>query len=304
MKLTFHSKMIAFLFFAAIMIVACKKEGSNQNATVVSDEEAQTISSENSAAEAEYDDVTEIGLSTGADLETAMEENNGEIPMQAAGVNNTVQVKIDFFVNLSYKLGPCAKITVDPNDGTFPKTITVDYGDGCLCRDGKFRKGKIVLHFTAPVRRPGAVLTITLKDFYVNRVHVEGTKTITNLSGNATIKYSVQVTGGKVSWPNGRGFTYEGLKVVTQVAGMETRIIRDDVFSIEGRSKTVYANGITVIKNTETPLIKPIACNWITRGVLKIRINNREFSLDFGAGGDCDGLALLKWANGEVIIRL
>jgi hypothetical protein len=36
---------------------------------------------------------------------------------------------------------------------------------------------------------------------------------------------------------------------------------------------------------------------------LKVRINAREFFIDFGTG-ECDNKALLIWANGEVEIRL
>ncbi|MFM9910601.1 MAG: hypothetical protein ACKVOW_14710, partial [Chitinophagaceae bacterium] len=146
-------------------------------------------------------------------------------------------------------------------------------------------------------------LTIKLHDYFVNRVHIEGIKTIKNLSEEGVRKYATHVENGKVSWPNGRGFTYEGAKIVTQVRGMETRTIRDDVYSIEGRNKTVYANGTTVNKNTETPLIKPVACAWIVKGLLKIKINDRVLFIDFG-NGDCDNKATLKWANGEKEITL
>lgn len=302
MKMKFQSCATAAIFFALIMLAACKKEGSTQ-APEVSDQDAQTIANENTVAEAEYDDLTEMGLSVGADLEVAAETNNGEVPSTMAGARTAVHVKLDFFANLYYKVGPCTDITVDPNDGSFPKTVTIDFGDGCLCRDGKLRKGAVILQFSAPIRQPGAELTISFQDYYVNRVHIEGVKTITNLSANGALKYSVQVADGKLTWPGGRGFTFVGLKVITQVEGMDTRIVRDDVFSIEGRSKTEYANGITVTKNTETPLIKPVACPFIVEGKAKIRINNREFFIDFGTG-ECDNKALLIWANGQVEIRL
>lgn len=294
--------MTAVILIAVVMTSACKKEGSTQ-VTEVTDQEAQTISSESETAEADYDDITEIGLSVGADLEVAAETNNGEIPMTAAGVTTGIRVKLDFFENLFHKVGPCTEITVEPNDGSFPRTVTIDYGEGCLCRDGKFRKGAIVLYFTTPIRRPGAELTITFRDFYVNRRHIEGTKTITNLTADGALKYSVQVKDGKVTWPSGRGFTFARLKVVTQIFGMDTRIIRDDIFSIEGRSKTEYTNGMVVTKNTETALIKPVACPFIVQGKVKIKINRREFFIDFGTG-ECDNKALLIWANGQVEIRL
>lgn len=291
------SATIAMSLLMALMIASCKKESSSQ--TQVSEQEAQTISQEDAAAEGEYDDITEMGLATGADMEGGAIDNG-----RMATDGSTSRIRIDLFVNLQLKLGPCANITAEPNDSTFPKTVTIDYGDGCICRDGKFRKGSVVLYFSAPIRKPGAVLTITLKDYYVNRAHIEGVKTITNLSANGAVKYSVKIEGGKVTWPNGRGFTYVGTKTVTQIEGAETLRCADDVYSIEVRTQIKYANGITVTKNSETPLIKRVGCHWITKGTLKITINDRVLYVDFSAGGSCDNKALLTWANGSVEITL
>ena len=285
----------AFLFLSASILFSCQKDNSISNEPVA-EEEAITMSEESAAADAEYEETSEIGLSVDADLEAAAR----------AGHNNfgaALNANVDLFFELAFRLGPCTKITVTPNDSTYPKTVVIDFGSGCLCRDGKFRKGTITLHFTKPIRRPGAVLTITLDNYYVNRAHIEGKKVITNQSEGGVVKYSVVVTGGKVTWPNGRGFQYEKVKTVTQVRGSETLTIRDDVYAVEGRSKTTYANGTTVIKNTETPLIKPVACNWIVKGILKIKINQRELFLDFGSG-DFDNKALLKWNGHEREITL
>jgi hypothetical protein len=278
----------ALVIFSAITLFSCQKDNS-MNSEPVSDDEAVTVSEENAAADAEYEEAAEIGFSASADLEAAAKAGHGDF-----GVG--IHANIDLFTELSFHLGPCATITVTPNDTTYPKTVVIDFGDGCICRDGKFRKGSITLNFTNPIRVPGAVLTITLNNYYVNRVHVEGTKTITNLSTATIHQYSVVVAEGKVTWPSGRGFKYEKVKTVTQISGYETATVRDDVFSIQGRSKTTYASGITVTKNTETPLIKPVACNWIVKGILKIKINNRELFLDYG-NGDCDNKALLKWGD-------
>lgn len=300
MKMKCLTAVTAAGLFIALLITGCKKEGSVNNASV-NDAEAQTISEENAAAEAEYDDVTEIGLSAGADLEAVAEANGGSIP--GTDVRLGVIVNIDLFVDLRFKLGPCTKVMVEPKDSSFPKTVTIDFDDGCICRDGKFRKGAVILTFSAPIRRPGAVLTVSLRDYYVNRVHIEGVKTITNLSANGELKYSVNIKDGKVTWPNGRGFAYAGIKTVTRISGGDTRTIRDDVYSFEGRTETKYNNGITVTKNTESPLIKPVACGWIVKGVLKIKINDRIVYIDFG-NGDCDNKALLKWNNGQLQITL
>jgi hypothetical protein len=284
----------AFLLFIATVLFSCQKDDAV--APPVTEEEAVTMSEENSAADAEYEETAEIGLSADADLEAAARSGNNNF---GAGIH----ANLSLFAELGLRLGPCVEITVTPNDSTYPKTVTIDYGTGCLCRDGKFRKGAIILHYTKPLRAPGAVLTITLRDYYVNRAHIEGKKIITNLSNAGVRMYSVVVVNGKVTWPNGRGFQYEKSKTVTQVRGSETITVRDDVFSIEGRSKTTYNSGVTVVKNTESPLIKPVECNWIVKGVLKIKINDRQLFLDYG-NGTCDNKAVLTWGGGERIITL
>jgi hypothetical protein len=291
------SAVIAMLLLMALSISSCKKDDSAQ--TPVSDSDAQTISQEDAAAEGEYDDITEMGLATGADLQAGAVDNG-----RIATDGGAARIRIDLFVNLSLKLGPCVNITAEPNDTTFPKTVTVDYGDGCVCKDGKLRKGKVILNFSAPIRQSGAVVTITLQNYYVNGAHIEGVKTITNLSSNGAVKYSVKIAGGKVAWPNGRGFTYEGTKTVTQIEGASTATCADDVYSTEVSTTIKYANGLTVTKSTETPLIKPVACHWIAKGKLKLAINNRVMYVDYGTGGDCDNQALLIWANGQVEITL
>jgi hypothetical protein len=162
----------------------------------------------------------------------------------------------------------------------------------------------VKINFSAPVLKPGAVITITLQDYYVNRVHVEGVKTITNLSANGAIGYAVKIEHGKVSWPNGRGFTYVGTKTVTQVEGMGTLTCSDDAYSITGNAQIKYANGIEVTKTIETALYKAVSCNWITKGTIKITINDRVLNVDFGTGIGCDNKALLTWANGQVEFTL
>lgn len=287
---------LAVILTTTFIFTSCKKENSatstNSSATVT-EEQAATYSDESAQAEASFDDAEDIGM-IAADEEGVASANAGR------GETTTGRYFPEF-TELRLRLGPCATITVSPNDSTYPKTITIDFGSGCICADGKFRKGAIVLHLTAPLRRSGSVLTITFSDYYLNRAHIEGTKIISNLSENGNIKFTVQVVGGAVTFPSGRGWTYQGLKYVAQVEGGSTPVVRDDVYKIEGRSETNFNYGPTVVLNTETPLIKKVACPWINNGTLKIRINDRVLFLDYGApnNGDCDNKALLTWNNGN-----
>ena len=279
--------------FLTVLVFSCKKESTNPETPALTETEAVEYSSESMEAEASYDDVQDISM-TAADEEGIISAGRGE------------EAKPFPFLRLRLRIGAKAVITVTPDDNTYPKTVTIDFGDDGNCPDGKFRKGKIVMHFTGPIRRPGSVVTITLVDFQIGRAKIEGTKVITNLSEIGNIKFSVQVTDGKVTFPGGRGYEYEKLKYVKQIEGGDTDEISDDVYSIEGRSQTKFKNGVVITLNTEEALIKKVSCAWISDGTLKIKINTHELYLDYGfpGNGDCDNKALLKYNSKEKIIVL
>jgi len=280
---------VVSIFLTTTFLFSCQKESSlNSSDTTVTEEQAATYSDESAQADASFDDVTDVSM-------TAADEDN------TASIGRTDRFYHPDFAELRAAIGLCATITVEPNDSTYPKTITIDFGDSCVGADGKLRSGKIVLHLTGPIRHPGSVLTITFVNFYLNHVHLEGTKIISNLSENNTIKFTVQVVGGKVTFRSGRGYSYESFKYKKQIAGMDTRIVRDDVFEITGWAKIKYNNGVVVKFETTDPLIKKVACPWISDGTLKIQINDRVLKLDYGFpnNGDCDNKALLTWNNGN-----
>jgi hypothetical protein len=283
---------IAIMF--TVVLYSCQKENSlNNSSTTVTEEQSTVYSDESTQTEASFDDVEDVSM-------TAAQEDATASGFSGRPEGDSMHYA-PLFEELRLRIGQCATITVTPNDSTYPKKITIDFGDGCIGADGKFRKGAIYIYLTGPIRKSGSVMTITFHDFFLNRAHIEGTKTVSNLSENGNIIYTVQVTGGKVTLPNGRGYSYEGLRYVKQIEGGSTHIVRDDVYSIEGRSKTTFNNGVTINLNTETPLIKKVACPWISDGKLKIVINDRVLFLDYGApnNGDCDNKALLSWNNGS-----
>lgn len=283
------------VLFSLFIFTSCQKENSFSNSTSVSETEAADLSDESSQAEGSFDDADDIAFTTAEE-----EGNAGGFGVEG---RTTIQGRVFLprFLELREKIGDCAIITVTPNDSTYPKTVTIDFGDSCLGNDGKVRSGKLVLHFTGPVRRPGSVVTLTFIRYHVNRVHIEGTKIFKNLSESPVHKWSIEAVDGQVTFPSKKGYRYEGIKTVTQIAGMLTAIVRDDVYKITGRSKTTFRNGTTVNINTEEPLIKKVNCHWISEGTLKIKINDRVLKSDFGFpnNGNCDNKALLSWNNGN-----
>ncbi|MFI5186510.1 MAG: hypothetical protein ACHQF0_07295 [Chitinophagales bacterium] len=280
---------IAFLFLSVAFLFSCQKETSSKNSnSTVTGSDAASYSDESAQADGSFDDVDDVST-------TAADADN------TASIGRLDREYHPDFSELREAIGTCATITVTPNDTTYPKTITIDFGDSCVGLDGKLRSGKIIINLTAPLRKPGSVVTTTFENFYINHIHVEGTKTINNLSENGTIKFSVEVTGGKVTFPSGRGYSYESSKTKVQIAGMDTKICRDDVFQITGSAKIVFNNGTVVNFEVVDPLIKKVACPWRSDGTLQISINNRVLKLDYGFpnNGDCDNKALLTWNDGN-----
>ena len=62
------------------------------------------------------------------------------------------------------------------------KTIIFDFGDGCVGLDGVLRSGKIIITYTNHWLVPGAVITKTFENYFVNNHQVEGFITLTNIS--------------------------------------------------------------------------------------------------------------------------
>jgi hypothetical protein len=279
----------AFIFLFVAFLFSCQKENSsNTSNNGITEQDAATYSDESAQADESFDDIAGVSM-TAADADNTA---------------STGRLNRDYhpdFAELREAIGPCATITVTPNDGTYPKTITIDFGDSCVGADGKLRSGKIIINLTAPLRKPGSVLTVSLENFYINHIHIEGTKTISNLSENGATKFSVQVTGGKVTFPGGRGYSYESSKTKVQVEGMDTKTCRDDVFQITGSATIEHNNGVKVKFEIVDPLIKKVACPWLSDGTLKISINDRVLKIDYGFphNGDCDNKALLTWNDGN-----
>lgn len=289
MKINSINRMLVAALFMSAAFFSCQKETSLNNPTnEVTEEQAATYSDESAQADASFDDVGDLAM-------TAADADN------SASIGRTTRLYIPDFAELRVVIGTCPTVTVSPNDSTYPKTITIDFGDSCVGNDGKLRSGKIVIHLTGPIRRSGSVMTITFVSFHLNHVHLEGTKIISNLSEPNTIKFTVQVVGGKVTFRSGRGYSYESFKYKKQIEGMDTRIVRDDVFQITGWATIKYNSGLEIKLETVDPLIKKVNCPWISDGTLKIKVNDRVLKLDYGFphNGDCDNKALLTWNNGN-----
>jgi hypothetical protein len=284
---------LAFLLLGALTFTACKKEASQSK-----EEELNTVESteSNNEAEAAYD-VFNNTMGIGA-------EANGESLGITAGVGIFGRMDAG---NITGRVDSirCFSITVSPvTPGIFPKTVTINFGDGCLGRDGKVRKGKIVTVFTGPMGIPGSKATTTFENHKIDSVKIQGRYEVTNNSTSNNRVFTTKVIEGKLIWDSGRWVTWSSVRTVAQIEGNGTPLWPlDDIFSITGGGHGENSRGKTWGHEIIEPLIKKFSCRWISKGVMRIKFNNTGGLLNFG-NGSCDNKAELTINSTVRIITL
>jgi hypothetical protein len=248
------------LFFSLLSITSCQKEQS-QNGT----EDEQQI--EASQASSEADGESEVFFNGVFDDVMGV---NDEVALGGTGIFGRVTACPDVTVE---RLNPPAP---------FPVRVTLDFGTGCVGRDGHFRKGKIVTVYTNRLMVPGAIATTEFVGFYFESTQVQGVHKITNTSSPVANtpparQFKAEVINGKLTKPDGNFVEWNSTKIITQIEGLATPAPIDDIFKIEGnaRGRVKRGNLLTVWESAIIePLFKRFNCRWIVKGKVRIvRLN-------------------------------
>lgn len=263
MKTLKFSLVLLTIIGMVTMFSSCKKE----NEEPVSDTE---FSQNDAFAEGVFDNVTSI-----ADEAYEMSTNNLK-----EGYGDGVF------------LGPCATISLDTT--VTPRELIIDFGEeNCLCNDGRYRRGKIIVSFTGRYRLEGTVITTGFENYYVNDNKVEGTKVVTNMGRDTNNHpyFLVDVTGFIHLHNNLGTLSWNAEKTRTWIEGYDTWRLWDDVYLIEGEADGIRPSGSTWERETVNPLRVELNCRWIVSGTVELRPEGRPVRvLDFG-DGDCDNIA-------------
>jgi hypothetical protein len=197
---------------------------------------------------------------------------------------------------INWPVASCAVVTEDSE--TFPKTITVDYGDGCVDIHGRTKSGKILIHLTDELIIIGAVRTVTYENYFINSVQIEGSRTATNLGPNSSDQPTFNRIVDVAITYNGSTFQRDFVETITWISGFETDECGDNVLSIVGTGSVTRPNGIIVPRTTTTPLTLDYTCGYIISGVIQVVAPLGTFTIDYG-NGECDDEAVLTRPNGE-----
>jgi hypothetical protein len=197
---------------------------------------------------------------------------------------------------INWPVASCAVVTEDSE--TFPKTITVDYGDGCIDLHGRTKSGKIFIHLTDELINIGAVRTVTFENYFINSVQIEGSRTTTNLGPNSSDQPTFNRVVDVAITNNGSTFQRDFVETITWISGFETEECGDNILSIDGSGSITRPNGVIVPRSTTTPVILDFSCGYITSGVIQVVAPLGTFTIDYG-NGTCNDEAVLTRPNGE-----
>ncbi|RYD83602.1 MAG: hypothetical protein EOP53_00335 [Sphingobacteriales bacterium] len=187
-------------------------------------------------------------------------------------------------------LADCAIITADTTVSL--RKITIDFGTGCVGKDGRTRTGKIIITFTGRYRSKGTVIKHTFDNYTVNGNKVEGEKTVTNMGKNANgnLVYKIEVKNAKITTSNGI-ISWESTREREWISGQNTAITSDDEYAVSGAASGTNRRGKTYEATITEPLHVKAGCKWITKGKLEVKPQGKlKRTVDYG-NGDCDNVA-------------
>lgn len=237
-------------------------------------------------AEADFDEVDEIS-------ESAMGYSDGSIGGRVAG-------------DVIDERAACATITHD----LLAKTITIDFGDGCTGPYGVTRSGIIFITYTGPRFIPGSKWTITFQNFYIDGRHIEGTRTVENvtasLDDNPTLH--ILLEGGKVTWPDETFATREVNRYRVWVRAANP--LNDEIHVLEGSvANGTNREGISYSNTVLSDLIFKRACRDSNparvpvQGTKEIVIDGKSYLVDFG-DGTCDSIITITSEGNTITVDL
>jgi hypothetical protein len=194
---------------------------------------------------------------------------------------------------------------------SLPKSFTIDFGTtNCLCKDGNYRRGVIVVAFTGAYRDSGSSHSITFNNYFVNDNQIQGTKTVVNngrnLAGN--LSYSVTINGS-IIWStgyNGGTSTYNSTRTREWTQGEGTLRWDDDVYLISGTANGTTRSGNTYSMATIAPLKKEIGFRHFTDGILQWTPQGKSTrQIDYGyINGNRDNLARVTVDGNTFTVKL
>lgn len=169
-------------------------------------------------------------------------------------------------------------ITVEPLDlVTFPKTITIDYQSGVVCKDGVTRKGIATIVSTNWYGVEGSEHTTTFNNYYHNDYKVEGDHFLKNLgeTSNGNLHFNVIIENGKITSEADKTIYFTENSIRTWIAGANTPLnIWDDEYLLDGTQSGKSGKGTKYTLTVEEDLHFVLLPRSIKSGIINMDVAN------------------------------
>ncbi len=188
----------------------------------------------------------------------------------------------------------CATVTVDSDE--FPKTITIDYSEGCTGRMGLEKKGIVTIEMSDTIINEGAVYTVTFTNMTMGQREISKTATYTNEGLNDAGYWVISFESLSTTTFEKQDEVFTIVREFTGerewMAGFDTPEATDDIFLLTRNGSITVNDELKFSKTTVEPILIDRSCDWPLSGIVEITRADETMTIDYGTG-ECDNIALV-----------
>jgi len=188
----------------------------------------------------------------------------------------------------------CATVSVDNDE--FPKTVTIDYSEGCTGRMGLEKKGIVTIYMSDTIINEGAYYTVTAENLTMGQREISKTATYTNAGLNDAGYWVISFESLSTTTFEKQDEIFTIVREFTGerewMAGFDTPEATDDIFLLTRNGSITVNDELKFSKNTVDPLLIDRSCKWPLSGIVEITRADETMTIDYGTG-ECDNIALV-----------
>jgi hypothetical protein len=184
--------------------------------------------------------------------------------------------------------------------------LTIDFGTGSNCLDGRLRTGKLNATFNGKWKDAGSTVVITPESYTVAGYGFFFTATVTvnGRDANNKVSWTTVVTDAELVHPTQGTILWDGTRTTTWIEGEGSFDASTYVYEVTGSANGTARNGLTFVAQIEQPLRVELSCPNIVGGVWSVTPQGREKRLiDYGTTG-CDNQAVLTVGTYSTVLTL
>ncbi|MEZ4774334.1 MAG: hypothetical protein R3D00_14210 [Bacteroidia bacterium] len=188
--------------------------------------------------------------------------------------------------------------------------VTVDFGEGCVCKDGRTRSGKLTGTFTNLWDQENVQLKITPENYTITNLlgtvfdfNFEKTITRENVTSDQPV-FNILVTSAELTSEKGETITWSSRRKTTLISGAGDLDPSNNVYSITGTASGVARNDVAFDVEITEPMVLDATCGFISSGIVVLTPEGKTArTIDYG-DGTCDKEATVSIGDFTTTISL